>query len=103
MRLELRQVDLNQRVVFAALVFMELVTESPGKFADLLTFRRSQVVVHSLVEWENRSRSTDLSTHVADGSHPGTRKRFDARSVVLDDGAGATFDCEDTSNFEDDV
>lgn len=47
------------------------------------------------------SGSTDLGTHVANGSHSGTGDGVNARAVVLNDRSGTALHGEDTRDFQD--
>jgi hypothetical protein len=97
------KVDLDELVVLGALVLAELVSVLAGEVTDVLTLGGLQVVVHAVVKGENGGGSTDLSTHVANGSHTSARQGLDTRAVVLNNGTSSTLDGEDTSNLEDDV
>lgn len=62
-----------------------------------------EVVDHTVVEGEHRSRRTNLGTHVTDRGHTRARKRLDTRTGVLDDSTSAALDRKNTSDLEDDV
>lgn len=47
--------------------------------------------------------STNLGTHVADGSHTGAGDGVNARSIVLNDGASTSLDGEDAGDLQDHV
>jgi hypothetical protein len=63
--LELRKVDLDELVVLGTLVLAELVGVLAGEITDLRAFCCAQVIIHAVVEGEERSGSTNLSAHVA--------------------------------------
>jgi hypothetical protein len=63
--LELRKVDLDELVVLGALVLTELVGVLAGEVTNLATLGRAQVIVHAIVEGEERGGSTNFSAHVA--------------------------------------
>lgn len=103
MWLELAQVDLDELIVFGTLVFTEILGIRSREITNGLTLGGLEVVVHTVVEWEERGSGTDLSTHVANGTHTSARERFDAGSVVLNDSTSASLNSENTSNLEDDI
>jgi len=102
-RLELGQVDLDELVVLGTLVFTELLGVRASEVTDMLALGGLQVVVHAVVEGEDRSGGTDFSTHVADGTHTSARQRLNARTVVFDDGTSASLDGKDTSDLQDNI
>jgi hypothetical protein len=102
-RLQLREVDLNQLIILGALVFAKLVGVRPSELTNVLTLSGLQVVVHAVVEGEQRGSSADFSTHVTDGGHTGARKRVDTRSVVFNDGTSTTLDSEEAGDLQDDI
>jgi hypothetical protein len=102
-RLELREVDLDDLVVLGVLVRAEVLLERLGVLADVGALGRVEVRAHALVVREDRGGGTDLGTHVADGGHASARERGDTLTEVLDDGARAALDGEDAGNLEDDV
>ena len=77
--------------------------EALGVVGDFRALGRVEVVDHAVVEREERGRSADFSTHVADRGHTGARERLDTRSSVLDDSASSTLDGKNASNLEDDI
>ena len=77
--------------------------ESLRVVGDVGALRRVEVIDHAVVEREERGRSADFSTHVADRGHTGAGERLDTRSSVLDDSASSTLDGEDASNLENDI
>lgn len=90
-------------VVLGALVSLEVVLEALRVVGDVRTLGRVQVVDHAMVEGEQRRRSTNLSTHVANRSHTRAGERLDAGASVLDDGTGTALYREDAGNLEDDI
>jgi hypothetical protein len=60
--LELGKVDLNQLVVLGTLVRSEAVGVRAGKISDLGSLGGGEVVVHTVVEGEERGGGTDFST-----------------------------------------
>lgn len=77
--------------------------ELVGKVGDTFTACGLQVSPHAVVVGEHGGGGTNFSTHVADGSHTSARDGVDARAEILDNGAGATLDGEDTGQLENDV
>lgn len=63
--LKLAQVDLDELVVLGALVLPELGGVLAGEVTNLATLGSGEVVVHAVVEGEEGSGGTNLSTHVA--------------------------------------
>ena len=102
-RLELGQVDLDQLVVLSTLVLAQLRSVFAREVTNALTLCGLQVVVHAVVEGEHGGGGTDLSTHVADGSHTSAGEGVHTRSVVLDDSTSTTLDSQETSDLEDDI
>lgn len=102
-RLKLREVDLDQLVVLGALILTQLLGVFAGEVTNVLTLGGLQVVVHTVVEGEHRGGSTNLSTHVTDGTHTSARERGNTRSVVLNDSTGTTLDSEKARNLQDDI
>ena len=70
-----------------------------GQVSNTLALSSHQVVGHTPVEGEHRGGGTDLSTHVADGSHAGARDGVDARAEIFDNGTGTALDGQDTGNL----
>ena len=103
MGLEFAQVDLDELIVFRALILTETLSISSGKIANGTALGSLQVVVHAVVIWENGSSSTNFSTHVANGTHTSAGERLDTRSVVLNDGTSTALDGKNTSNLENDI
>ena len=101
--LKLGEVDLNEFVVFSALIFSELLGVYTGEVTNILTLGSSKVLVHAVVEWEERGSGTNLGTHVTDGTHTGGGDLINTWTVVLDNGTGSTLDSEDTSNLKNDI
>jgi hypothetical protein len=102
-RLELAQVDLDHLVVLGTLVGLELLGVSASKVTNVRTLGGRKVLVHGLVEGEDGGGGSNLSTHVADGSHSSGGQSVDTRSGVFDDRTSSTLDSEDTSQLQDDV
>lgn len=101
--LELRQVDLNQLIVLSTLILPQLLCVSTGEVSDVLALGDGKVVVHAVVEGEQRGGGTNLGTHVTDGGHTGTRDTVDTRAVVFDNSTSSTLDSENSSNLKNDV
>ncbi|KAH3664269.1 hypothetical protein OGAPHI_004621 [Ogataea philodendri] len=98
------QVNLNDLVVLTASVGGKVVLfVDLGKVGNLRSSGSVQEVNHGLVEWENGSSSTNLSTHVTDGSHTGTREGVDTVTKVLNNGTSTTLDGSDTSQLQNDI
>ena len=74
-----------------------------GVVGDLRPVRRVEVVSHTVVEGEHRGGSTNLGTHVTDGSHTRARKRLHARAIILNNGTSSALDRENTDDLEDDI
>jgi hypothetical protein len=79
------------------------VLEGLGVRGDVTTVSGLEVSTHSVVVREDRGGSSDLGTHVTDGSHTGTREGLDTGSVVLDDSTGSSLNGQSSGNREDDV
>jgi hypothetical protein len=69
--LELREVDLNELVVLDTLVRAKTVGVSAGEVTDLLSIGGGEVVLHTVVEWEDRGSGTNFSNPVTNRSHTG--------------------------------
>ena len=95
--------DFDFLVVLSTLVGSQIVREALSVLSNIATTSCLEVVGHTVVEGEHRGGSTNLGTHVTDGSHARARKRLDTGTGVLDDGAGTTLDGEDAGNLEDNV
>lgn len=63
--LELVQIDLDQLVVLGTLIFTQLGSVSAGKVTDVGTLGGREILVHRIIEREQRGGGTDFSTHVA--------------------------------------
>ena len=74
-----------------------------GQRSDIAALGGTQIVGHALVEWENRRRGTNFSTHVANGGHARARNGVDAGAKVLDDSTGTALDGQNAGNLQDDV
>ena len=101
--LELRQVDLDELIVLGTLILPQLLCVSTGEVSDVLALGDGKVVVHAVVEGEQRGGGTNLGTHVTDGGHTGTRDTVNARAVVFDNSASSTLDGQNSSNLKNDV
>ena len=101
--LQLGQVDLDELVVLGTLVLTELLGVVAGEVTNVGTLGGLQVVVHAVVEGEHGGGGTNLSTHVANGTHTSARQAVDTGAVVLDDGTSTTLDGQETSNLKDDI
>lgn len=102
-RLELGKVDLNQLVVLGTLILTEFLGVLAGEVTNVPALGGVEVVVHAVVEGEERGGGTDFSTHVTDGTHTSARQGLNTRTVVLDDGTSTTLDSEETSDLQDDI
>ena len=83
MGLELRQVDLDQLVVRRTLVLVQLGSVGTSEVTDFLALGGGQILVHRVVEWEERGGCTNLSTHVANGAHTSAAQAVDTWAVVF--------------------
>ena len=103
-RLQFIQVNFNQLIVLASLVGGEqcLAVVLSG-VPDVLPLCGVQVASHTVVKRENGRRGSDFRAHIADGAHAGARDGIHTRAVVLDDGAGAALDGQDSCHLEDNV
>lgn len=77
--------------------------EGFGIVSNVGTLGSLEVVDHAVVEGEERSCSTNFSTHVTNRSHTRAGERFDTRTTVLDDSTSSTLDRKNAGNLEDDV
>ena len=102
-RLERREVNVDDLVVRGVGVTAQQVAKEVGLARDARATGGDQVVVHALVVREDRGRGADLGSHVADGGHAGARDRVDSRAKVLDDEARATLDGQEAGELEDHV
>lgn len=101
--LELIEVDLNELIVLSTLILTEGSSVLAREVTNVLTLGGLQVVVHAVVEGEDRGGSTNLGTHVTDGTHTSARQGVNTGTVVLDDGTGTTLDGEETGDLKDDI
>lgn len=97
------QVNLNELIVLTTLIGREEVVVKSSKVGNLLSAGGVKVVGHSLVEGEGGGGSTNLGTHVTDGTHTSARQVVDTITKVLDDSTGSSLDGEDTSDLEDNI
>ena len=95
--------NLNDLVVFGTLVSGEVVLEAVSVGGNIATLGRLEVVGHTVVEGEERGRSTNFSTHVADSSHTSSRERVNTGTLVFDDSTSSTLDSQDTGDLEDNI
>ena len=95
--------DFDFLVVLSTLVGSQVVREALSVLSNIATTSCLEVVGHTVVEGEHRGGSTNLGTHVTDGSHTRARKRFDTGTLVFDDSTGTTLDSEDTSDLENNI
>jgi hypothetical protein len=84
--------DFNVLIVFSALIGLQVVSERLSILSNGLALSSVKVVNHALVEGEQRSGSTNFSTHVTNGGHTRARKRFNTRTLVFDDSTCASLD-----------
>lgn len=101
--LELIEVDLNELVVLGIGIGAERLSVLAREVTNVLTLGGLQVVVHAVVEGEDGGSSTNLGTHVTDGTHTSAGQGVNTGTVVLDDGTGTTLDGEETSDLKDDI
>ena len=80
-----RTYDVDNLIVLSVLVSLQVVLEALGVIRNLRTLSSVEVVGHAVVEGEERGRSTDFSTHVADSSHACAGEAVHTRTEILDD------------------
>ena len=95
--------NIDDLVVFGVLVRPQVVRKPLCIFGNIRTFSGIQVISHSFIEWEKRSRGTNFRTHVANSRHPGRGEAFYTRALIFNNGTSATFDRKNARNLEDDV
>ncbi len=100
---ELREVDLDDLVVLSVLIGAEEILVSVSLVGNAAARSGLEVVTHRRSEGEKGGGGTNLSTHVANGSHTSARDGLEARSKVLNNGTSAALDCEDTGELADDI
>ena len=106
MWLHLREVDFYNLVVESSRIGKYLIVGTKlgsvllGKRSNLLTTRLAEIFAGILVEWEDRTGSTQLCTHVTDGSLTRGRDAIQALAKVFEDGIGTTLHGEDAQDFE---
>lgn len=103
LRLELIEVDLNHLIVVSTLIRDEVALVLVGEVGDAGTLGGNEVLSHALVVGEDGGGGSNLSSHVTDGGHTGTRDGFTSISEVLNNGAGTSLDGEDTSELQDNI
>lgn len=98
------EVNLNELVVLGTSVSREKVLMvEVSKLGDGGPASGVQVVGHGGVVGEDRGGSTNLGTHVANGTHTSARKSVNTLTKVLNNGTGTTLDGKDTSELEDNI
>ena len=106
MWLDLREVDFYNLVVEGRWIGKHLVISTKfssvllGKRSNLLTTRLAEIFAGILVEWEDRAGSTQLCTHVTDGSLTGSRNAVQTIAEIFEDGIGTTLHGENAQDFE---
>ena len=95
--------DFDFLVVLSTLVGSQVVREALSVLSNITTTSCLEIVGHTVVEGEHRGGSTNLGTHVTDGSHTRARKRLHTRAVILNNGTSSALDRENTSDLEDDI
>lgn len=95
--------NLDDLVVLGVFVGLQVVCEPLSVSSDVTALSSLEIVDHTVVEGEHRSRRTNFGTHVADRGHTRARERFDTRTRVLDDSTSTALDRKNTSDLEDDV
>jgi hypothetical protein len=95
--------DIDDLIILGALICAQVVGKPLSIFGDIRALGRIQIVLHSSVEWEERSCRTNLCTHIADSGHTSRGETFYTRTFVFDDGTSTTFDRKNSSNLEDDI
>lgn len=68
MRLKLGEVQLDQLVILCSLIFLEFGSIFAGKVSDVLALGSLEIIIHSIVEGENRCCCTNFSTLLSDVS-----------------------------------
>lgn len=68
MRLEFGKVELDQLIVLCSFILLKFSSVSPGKITDGLSLGSLEILVHAVVEWEDRRCCTNLSTLLSDVS-----------------------------------
>lgn len=95
--------NLDNLIVLGTLIRLQVVLELLGVVGDVTTLRGAEIITHTAVVREERSGSSNFSTHVADGGHARARQGLDARTSVLDNGTSTSLDSKDTGNLENDI
>ena len=101
--LKLVEVNLDVSVILSVTVGQKVATELRSSLSNVCTARSLKVLGLTGVEWEDRCRSTNFSTHVTNGTHTGGRKRGNTRSLVLNNCTSTTLNSELAGNLKDDV
>ena len=106
MWLHLREVDFYNLVVEGRWIGKHLIISTKlgcillGKGSNLLTTRLAEIFAGILVKWEDGAGSTQLCTHVTDGSLTRGRDAVEAIAKVFEDGIGTTLHSENAQDFE---
>ena len=95
--------NFDNLVVLSILISLQVVCKLPCVLSNVVALGRVKIVNHAIVEGEERSRCANFSSHVTDCGHASARKRFDTRSLVLDNSARTTLHSENTRNLEDNI
>ena len=122
MRLELREIDFNQLIVFGALIFVQLVGIRSRKISDIFSLGSVQVIPLSIIEREERGRRANLGpystqlaqqlhiaidrenhTHVAACCLASRRKGLCSWAMIFHDCTCAALDCQDSCYLEYDI
>ena len=103
MGLKLVEVNLDVSVILSVTVGQKVATELRSSLSNVCTARSLKVLGLTGVEWEDRCRSTNFSTHVTNGTHTGGRKRGNTRSLVLNNCTSTTLNSELSGNLKDNV
>ena len=101
--LKLVEVNLDVSVILSVTVGQKVATELRSSLSNVCTARSLKVLGLTGVEWEDRCRSTNFSTHVTNGTHTGGRKRGNTRSLVLNNCTSTTLNSELSGNLKDNV
>ena len=109
MWLHLGEVDFYDLVVESRRIGKHLIISTKfggillSEDSDFLTSRLAEIFIGILVEWEDGTSSSKLSTHIADSSLARGRDAIQALAEIFEDGIGTTLYGEDSEDFEDDI
>mmetsp|Transcript_32519 Transcript_32519/g.81519 ORF Transcript_32519/g.81519 Transcript_32519/m.81519 type:complete len:453 (-) Transcript_32519:772-2130(-) len=103
MRLKSRQIDLHHFVVLSTFISAQVLGKLTSCISNVLAVGCCQVIIHTAIERESTSGSSNLGTHVTDSTHASARHAIYTRTKVLDDCTGTTLHCENTSHLQDDI